>query len=118
MKKILFLLVVMAIAIAASAQRTLVVHTPEQVHYSVFIPCADTACVIDSVKFSELSFEHTEARLFLSNGMHIVYVIPMLFDTVLDLHMNQKWVIWKHGYISHRQFCKYKRKYNKVRSNC
>lgn len=118
MKKILFLLVGIAIAIAASAQRTLVVQTPEQLHYSVLIPCADTTCVIDSVKFSELSFEQTEARLFLSNGMLIVYVITMQFDTILDLHLNQKWVIWKHGYISRRQFCKYKREYNKIRSNC
>lgn len=118
MKKILFLLVGMAIAVAASAQRVLVVHTPEQLHYSVSNQCVDTTCTLRFAEFFELSSEYTEVRLFLSNSTPIVYVIPMRFDTVLDLHLNQKWVIWKHGYISRRQFCKYKRDYNKIRSNC
>lgn len=118
MKKILFLLVGIAIAITASAQRVLLVNAPEQLPCSVLTSCVDTACVIKSAEFFELSSDYTEVRLILDNDTRLVYAIPMRFDSVLDLHLNQKWVMWKHGYISRKQFCEYKHKYNRIRSDC
>jgi hypothetical protein len=114
MKKILFLLVGMAIAITTSAQRSLKVQVPEQ--FTNWLFTTDTAMAeVSEIFITEIAEEYTEVRFINHSGKHAIYLCNMYFDHVLDVHLNMQYVLYKLGYITRKQFCLYRKDYNKLR---
>ena len=117
MKKFLVLIVGIVIAISASAQRGLRVQVPEQFPNWLFT--TDTAMSeVSEIFITEIAEEYTEVRFINRSGKHAIYLCSMSFDHVLDVHVNMQYVLYKLGYITRKQFCSYRKDYNKLRSRC
>lgn len=113
MKKFLILLVGIVIAMSASAQRSIKIETPCQIDEYIF-SSDSVGDAVNYIQLSEIDHSHTQMAI-VSLSTTVYRVIQLNFDIMLDLHMNQKYILYKTGYISRRQFCSYREEYLKLR---
>lgn len=115
MKKILFILVCLITTVTTYSQRTFEVSLPEQMHSYNVLP--DTSfSELHTIGFIEMECDYTEVRI--SDMVNTVsYIINIRYTTMLDIFINTQYCLYKSGYISRKQFCKYRREYNKAHSS-
>lgn len=113
MKKFLILIVGIVIAISASAQRSIIIETPCSINEYIF-NSDSVGDVVDYIQLIEIDHNHTQMNI-VSSSTTVYRVIQLNFDIMLDLHMNQKYILYKTGYISRKQFCSYREEYQKFR---
>lgn len=113
MKKFLILIVGIVIAMSASAQRSIKIEIPCQIDEYIF-NSDSIGDVVDYIQLLEVDHNHTQMAI-VSSSTTVHRVIQLNFDIMLDLHMNQKYILYKTGYISRRQFCSYREEYQKLR---
>ena len=112
MKKILFLLIGIVITIATYSQRTFKVSLPEQMHSYNVLP--DTSfSELHTIWFIEKQGDYTEVKVFDMIDT-VSYIVNIRYVTVLDIFINTQYYLYKSGYISRKQFCKYRREYSKA----
>jgi hypothetical protein len=112
MKKVLFLLIGIVITMSISAQRSIIIDQPCQIIGYVF-NSDSVGDIVDYVQLSEI--DHGVTQIAVVSALTTVYLLVQInFDIMLALHINQKYILYKTGYISRRQFCEYRKEYNKL----
>lgn len=113
MKTRLFLLVAILLGtVAMHAQRSMTIVPSEQLICSVKDQIEPAPIL--QLQINEVDMDSTEFVVFYETGS-TKYYVPICFDTALDMFINAKWVLYKSGYISRRQFCAAKREYHELR---
>lgn len=110
--RFLLLIAILLGTVAMHAQRSMTIVPSEQLVCSVKDQI-DPAPILQ-LQIAEIDMDSTEFTVFYESGS-VKYYVPICFDTALDMFINAKWVLYKSGYISRRQFCIAKREYYELR---
>ena len=112
MKKILFLLCSLLITTFAFAHRC--VKMPEIKNIPIYM--CDIDSINDAIQYTQIEEinEVYTSVTYITKSHSLVFVYLLDFDAAVELYMNQKYILYKMGYISKEQFCVYKKEYKRL----